>query len=36
MGEHSIDLAEYGWFPVMLPSDAESLDSSDGSDDDNA
>jgi len=29
MGEHSIDFAIYGWFPIMLPSEETELEESD-------
>lgn len=29
MGEHSIDFATYGWFPIMLPSEEAELEQSD-------
>jgi len=29
MGEHSIDFALYGWFPIMLPSEEAELEESD-------
>jgi len=27
MGEHMIDLATHGWFPVMLPSEEAEIES---------
>ena len=32
MGEYTIDLSEYGWFPDVLPSEAGQVESSDGGD----
>ncbi|GAB7339458.1 hypothetical protein MBLNU457_6085t2 [Dothideomycetes sp. NU457] len=32
MGEHSVDFATYGWFPVMLPSEEAELEESDSDD----
>lgn len=34
MGEYSIDLATYGWFPDVLPSEAAELSSDDEDDED--
>ncbi|PNS15842.1 hypothetical protein CAC42_4294 [Sphaceloma murrayae] len=32
MGELSVDLSEYGWFPSMLPSEEEGIEASDDED----
>jgi len=29
MGQFTVDLSEYGWFPDMLPSEAELVEASD-------
>ena len=32
MGEFTVDLSQYGWFPDMLPSEAGQVESSDEED----
>lgn len=32
MGELSVDLSEYGWFPAMLPSEEAEIEASDDED----
>lgn len=34
MGEFSVDLTKYGWFPDVLPSEAGQIDSSDDEEED--
>jgi methylated-DNA-protein-cysteine methyltransferase-like protein len=34
MGELSVDLSRFGWFPSVLPSEEGELESSSGGDDD--
>lgn len=34
MGEFLVDFGRYGWFPLMLPSEAEEVESSDEEDED--
>ncbi|KAH7401087.1 6-O-methylguanine DNA methyltransferase [Phaeosphaeria sp. MPI-PUGE-AT-0046c] len=34
MGQYTVDLAIYGWFPDVLPSDSDLVESSGGEDDD--
>ncbi|KAL1609980.1 Alkyltransferase-like protein 1 [Paraconiothyrium brasiliense] len=36
MGEFSVDFGEYGWFPSVLPSEAEESESSDVEDEEEA
>lgn len=36
MGEFFVDLARYGWFPPMLPSEADELESSEEEDEEAA
>jgi methylated-DNA-protein-cysteine methyltransferase-like protein len=33
MGQYTVDLAEYGWFPDVLPSEAGLVESSDEDED---
>jgi len=33
LGEHSVDFATYGWFPIMLPSEEAELEDSDSDSD---
>jgi methylated-DNA-protein-cysteine methyltransferase-like protein len=32
MGQYTVDLKDYGWFPEMLPSEADAAESSSGED----
>ena len=32
MGDYTVDLSKYGWFPDMLPSEAGQVESSDDDD----
>jgi methylated-DNA-protein-cysteine methyltransferase-like protein len=34
MGQYTVDLGEYGWFPDVLPSEAGLVESSDEGDED--
>lgn len=36
MGQYTIDLAKYGWFPDVLPSEADLVESSDAEEDEDA
>jgi methylated-DNA-protein-cysteine methyltransferase-like protein len=36
MGQYTIDLAQYGWFPDVLPSESGLVESSDGEEDEEA
>jgi len=36
MGQYTIDLAQYGWFPDTLPSESGQVESSDGEDEEAA
>ena len=36
MGEYLVDLSRFGWFPSVLPSEAEELESSDEEDEEGA
>lgn len=36
MGQYTIDLAKYGWFPDTLPSESGQVESSDGEDEEAA
>jgi methylated-DNA-protein-cysteine methyltransferase-like protein len=36
MGQYSIDFKDYGWFPEMLPSEADTVESSSEEDEEEA